>query len=60
MDHQYLEDKLRFIQRLRLLRVYDEALATSTFFAPWDHRPKPIRAKSRRRAGVQRSAEREV
>jgi hypothetical protein len=33
-NHQYLDDKLRFVQRLRLRRVFDESLATATFFAP--------------------------
>ena len=44
-NHQYLDDKPRFVQRLRLRRVFDESLATATFFAPFgDHRPKLIRA----------------
>ena len=44
-NHQYLEDKPRFVQRLRLRRVFDESVATATFFAPFgDHRPKLIRA----------------
>ena len=34
-NHQYLEDKPRFVQRLRLCRVFDESLATATFFAPF-------------------------
>jgi len=33
-NHQYLEDKRRFVQRLRLCRVFDESLATATFFTP--------------------------
>ena len=44
-NHQYLDDKPRFVQRLRLRRVFDESVATATFFAPFgDHRPKLIRA----------------
>jgi hypothetical protein len=34
-NHQYLEDKPRFVQRLGCRRVFDESLATATFFAPW-------------------------
>ena len=33
-NHQYLEDKRRFVQRLRLCRVFDESLATARFFTP--------------------------
>jgi len=32
-NHQYREDKQRFVQRLRLRRVFDESLAAATFFA---------------------------